>query len=501
MVADPNQIPVIVGVGQINDRQDDPRAGLDSAGLMAEALRIADADAGGGWAADVDALLVVEQISFPEIEDVAGGVAAAIGAQPKICRKTSGPMGDSPVRLLNEAANLVGSGDARVVAVTGGEALRTAAKRAALEAGGRAQVHSAIKRSSERRRPAYGQRYGLVTPSDLYPLYENASRAAFGQTLAEGQAESATIWSNLSEVAAGCEHAWIRQAKSREEILTIDANNRPIAFPYSKFMVANSSVNQGAGFIVTSLANALARGVAEERLIYVGRGAHADEPANPLERDSYAGSVSMDVSLRRALALNRLEVSDLDVVELYSCFPCVPKLARRTLGLSAEAQLSVFGGLTFGGGPIANYMSHAIACMVEKLRTGGRFGLLFANGGIATYNHSIIIGRDAKLAEGFPASFDFQAEADAQRGPAPSLDEAYAGRGEIETYTVLYNRDGSVRHGVIMARSPEGARFLAKVAAADAAGIARLHAGGADLIGAAGVGERDAEGDLEWRFL
>lgn len=499
MTTNPNHIPVIVGVGQINDRPDDPEQGLNSAGLMAKALEIADADAGGGWNAAIDALLVVEQISFPDIEDLPGDVARSIGAQPKIARKTPGPMGDSPVRLLNEAANMIASGEAEIVAVTGGEALRTAARRAASASGGTARDHSAIRRSSEARRPPYGQRYGLVTPADLYPLYENATRAAWGQTFRQGQAESATIWSNFSKVAADCEHAWIRKPRTPEDILEVDDNNRPIAFPYSKFMVANSSVNQGAGFIVTSLAKALASGLAEDRLIYIGKGAHADEPLNPLMRDSYSHSVSMEVSLQRALSLNNLTVADLDVVELYSCFPCVPKMARRTLRLPADAPMTVFGGLTFGGGPIANYMSHAIACMVEKLRVSGRYGLLFANGGIATYNHTIVIGRDPKLAEGFPQSFDFQSEADQQRGAIPALDEDYEGLGQIETYTVLYDSTGAVKNGVILARSPEGARFLAKIPASNANAISKLLSGASHLIGARGEARRNEDGDLIWR--
>lgn len=496
----PQNTPVIVGVGQINDRPDNPDDGLDSAGLMARALKIADADAGGGWLANLDVLLVIEQISCPEIADLPAAVATELGAQPRTSRKTDGPMGDSPVRLLNEAANLIASGDAQTVAITGGEALRTAARRAAMASGGAAHDHSAMKRSSEKRRPKYGQRYGLLTPSDLYPLYENATRAAFGQTLEQGQAESALIWSNLSKVAAASDHAWIRQPRTPDEILAIDDNNRPIAFPYSKFMVANSSVNQGAGFIVTSLARAQASGVPENRLIYIGKGAHADEPANALTRDSYAHSVSMQVSLEQALKLNQLSVADLDAIELYSCFPCVPKMAHRTLGLPPDAPMTVFGGLTFGGGPIANYMSHAIACMVEQLRKEGRYGLLFANGGIATYNHTIVIGRDPALAENHPHDFDFQAEADSRRGPIPNLDEDHVGKGDLETYTILYNRDGSIRHGVILARAPHGGRFLAKVPPGDVSALARLETGDASLIGAPGDCARDEDGDLLWTF-
>src|SRR3546814_6528947 len=56
--------PVIIGVGQINDRPDDPDRGLDSLGLMVAALKAADADAGGGLLTDLDSLAIVDQISF-----------------------------------------------------------------------------------------------------------------------------------------------------------------------------------------------------------------------------------------------------------------------------------------------------------------------------------------------------------------------------------------------------------------------------------------------------
>src|SRR3546814_12904343 len=46
MMTDPKRSPVIIGVGQINDRPDDPDRGLDSLGLMVAALKAADADAG-----------------------------------------------------------------------------------------------------------------------------------------------------------------------------------------------------------------------------------------------------------------------------------------------------------------------------------------------------------------------------------------------------------------------------------------------------------------------
>jgi len=288
------------------------------------------------------------------------------------------------------------------------------------------------------------------------------------------QAESGAIWSRFSEVAAENPGAWIRKPATPEAIVTPSADNRPIAFPYTKLMVANSSVNQGAGFIVASLAAAREAGIPEDRLVYVGAGAAAHEPDDYLKRDRYDRSASMAVSLNRALDVNGVTASDLDFVELYSCFPCVPKMARRLIGWPVEKPATVFGGLTFGGGPIGNYMSHAVVSMVLKLRQSGRKGLLFANGGYATNNHTIVLAREPFPLDVVHRDFDFQAEADAAREPVPELDETYAGPGIIETYTVLYERNGQPKFGVIVGRGPAGQRFLAKVPPANESSIAFL---------------------------
>lgn len=498
LTMDAARIPVIVGVGQLNDREADPALAMDSLGLMAAALRLADNDAGGGWLARLDSLAVVDQISFRALGDVSVPLAAQLGAAPGLCSKTPSASGDSPILLLNEAANRIATGEIEVAAVVGGEALRTAAKRAALAAGNTPNI---ARDMAKRVAAPYRQRYGLVAPVDVYPLYENAGRAAYGQSLATGQAETSEIWSRFSQVAAGNPGAWLHKPVSAETIRTESADNRAIAFPYTKLMVANSSVNQGAGFIVTNLANALAHGIAEDRLVYVGAGAAAHEPEDFLARDSYTHSASIEVSLYQALARNGLSVDDLDFVELYSCFPCVPKMARRVIGWPVEKPATVFGGLTFGGGPIGNYMSHAVVSMVEKLRESGRHGLLFANGGFATHNHGIVISRVPPRPGCLPQGFDDQAEADARRGAIPPLDESYVGPGEIETYTVLYERDGSPRFGVVVARNPQGARFLAKIPANDTVGIAFLTSGAREPVGTLGNTIQDSDGDIIWQRI
>jgi acetyl-CoA C-acetyltransferase len=485
-VGDPENIPVIIAVGQLNDRPDDPDLGLDSLGLMAAALHSAEADAGVALLSQLDSLAVVDQISFRYLNPLDGKLAQAIGARPTICYQSKAPHGDTPIRLLNEAANKIGTGEVKLAAVVGGEALRTAAGRLAKHGTPQKDVFENVRAEGRKAEPSYTEQYGLHAPIDIYPLYENAGRAAYGQTLAEGQAESAHIWSQFSDIAKANDSAWVRKPVSVNEILDANAENRPIAFPYNKLMVANASVNQGAAFIISSVAEAQRLGINEKNMIYVGLGAAAKEASSPLQRDRYDRSASMDVSINRTLELNQMVAADFDYAELYSCFPCVPKMARRTLGWPLDRPASVFGGLTFGGGPIANYMSHAVVSMVQKLREGGRNGFLFANGGLATDNHCIVISNQPIAAATFPQDFNYQAEADAARGAVPPLNKNYVGPATLESYTVFYGRDRLPRGGVVMARNSDGGRTLARVDSHDTGLVAFLTDGKIEPIGTSG---------------
>jgi acetyl-CoA C-acetyltransferase len=495
MNTDPKRIPVIIGVGQINDRACE----MDSLELMLAALQKADADAGGGWLsqlAQLGSLAVVNQISFPALGNCAELLAEKIGIRPAYLEQTPWPTGESPVQLLNEAANRIGAGEIEVAVIVGAEALRTAAERAKAATGERQDALRSVATGGAR---SLMQQHGLIAPTDLYPLYENATRAAWGQSLDEAQAENGTIWAGMAAVAAGNENAWIREPQAAEAITRVEADNRPIAFPYQKRMVANSSVNQGAGFIVTSLARARAAGLAENQIIHIGMGAAAHETHNMMKRDQYVQPAGMVVTLNETLKRNGFTTADLDHVELYSCFPCIPKMARRIIDWPVDRPITAFGGLTFGGGPIGNYMSHAIASMVEKLRGERGTALLFANGGYATHFHGIILSASPLPNAQFPHDFDVNALADQLRKPVPDSLDDYEGPASIETYTIFYNRDASVRFGTIIARTPDGKRMLARVASDNVAAIEFLSNGVVEPVGTAGIVKREPGGLLQWQ--
>jgi acetyl-CoA C-acetyltransferase len=498
------KVPVIVGVGQINDLSDASEHPLDVIQLMQAALSGADRDAGGGVLTQLDFLGVENHMSgsvapWPGTEPFLPHLIEATGLAPKSSLLTPQPSGDGPVLLLNHAANLVASGEIEVAALVGGEALRTAARRSAAETG---KAQNAMRQLLDATVRPFLRKYGLTTPTDVYPLYESATRAAWGQSFAEAQRETATMWAAYSSVAAENDGACIREPLTAEQIATVSDRNRMITFPYTKLMVANSAVNQGAAVLVISLERARRMGISEDRIVYVGAGAAASESEDFLARDSYVHSRAMEVSIGKTLELNRLRPDELDYVELYNCFPCVAKMARRALGWPLERAPSVYGGLSFGGGPIGNCMMHAIVMMTRKLRARGNRGFIFANGGFATHNHSIVLSRaPIEDAATLPRDFDFESDAERLRGPAPVLDEEYAGPGRIEAYSVPYGRDGRPSFGTIVARAPDGRRFVCRVPQDDQEGLSFLVSGDVEPVGSSGVCVTSADGYRYWRRM
>jgi acetyl-CoA C-acetyltransferase len=165
-------------------------------------------------------------------------------------------------------------------------------------------------------------------------------------------------------------------------------------------------------------------------------------------------------------------------------------MARRVLEWTADKPVTVHGGLTFGGGPIGNYMGHAIAAMVRRLRTGGRYGLLFANGGYCSHNHSLVLSRLMPATDAFGQESHCQQEADSRRGPVPVLTDGIEGHLPVETYTVVYRRDGDPDYGVVLSRARTGERVIARVAPDDSRSIAYLTDGASQPVRSTGINRR-----------
>ena len=492
------RIPVLVGAGEVVDRPAEPHLALEPVALMAEALRRAGEDAGApGLLGALDSLDIVNSVSWP-YGDLPGALAARLGGAPR--RMVYGPVGgESPVRFLHEAALRIARGESEVSAVVGGEATHAVAQ--ARKAG----VELPWTEADPNWRRVRGRDYlhplavrlGVADPVTVYPFYENAVEAHLGQSPVEGQAESAALWSAFSGVAARNPAAWLKREYSASEIGTASAANRPIAYPYTKLQVANPMVNQGAALLLTSLARAQAAGVAEERMVFLWGGAAAVEPRDYLNRDHYHEAHAQNAVLD---ACARIADEGFGICELYSCFPCVPKMAARRLGLPRSAVPTTTGGLTFFGAPLNNYMTHAAAAMLRALRAAGtQPALLYGQGEFVTKHHAVVLGR--RTAQGGVAEgYSVQAEADGQRGAVLAFVDAAEGAARIETFTVLHDREGAPEQGVVILRLADGRRGLARVPASDGAAINLLLRRERTPIGTTGRAVLAADGVAEWRL-
>jgi acetyl-CoA C-acetyltransferase len=494
-----DRIPVIVGVGEITDRTTDVAEGLEPLTLLEQALKRAEADSGGKLLGEIGSLDVVNFLSW-RYRDPEQQLAKRLGIAPK--HLYYGPVGgESPIRYLHEAALRIARGECSVAAVCGAEAQSTATKaeRAGVNLPWTPFAHDVEepKRGAAFQKPM-AVKLGVFRPVTVYPFYEAATSAHWGQTPREAMAESGELWSRYSQVAAQNPNAWLKRRFTAEEVITPTANNRLIAWPYTKLQVANPTVNMGAALLMTSLAKARAAGIAEDSLIHVWGGASAEEPRDYLIRDQFFQSHPQNAVLNAVMDLVGGDGRAFGAIELYSCFPCVPKMARRTLGLGPEVQPTVTGGLTFFGAPLNTYMTHAACAMVRKLRNGAKLGLLYGQGGFVTKHHALVLSPQAPTT---PLAQDtsVQAEADSHRGAVPEFVTEASGRGGVESFTVIYGRGGEVEHGVVMLRTQNNARALARVPAQDSATLAHLLHMDRTPVGSSGDIVTAEDGVLEWR--
>ena len=249
-----DRIPVIVGVGEIADRPKDIAAGLEPLALLEQALKRAEADGGGKTARRIGSLDVVNFLSW-RYRDPEKQLAERLGTKPAHLllrpgrRREPDPLSARGRTSASRAANAAWP--------------RSAAPRRNRPPPRRSGPASKLPWTpfahdvEEPKRGAAFQKpmavtLGVFRPITVYPLYESATSAHWGQTPREALAESGELWSTYSRVASENPNSWLKKQFTPDEITTPTPENRLIAWPYTKLMVANPTVNMGAAVLLTS---------------------------------------------------------------------------------------------------------------------------------------------------------------------------------------------------------------------------------------------------------
>jgi hypothetical protein len=569
--------PIIIGVGDCINRSVRVEDALEPLDLILAALRNAFDDAANGTGADqliqrVNSVEVVLPWTWP-YPDLPGLLAERLGISQNVKHKATSPHGgNQPAKLLDEAARRVAKGECDVAVVCGGEALASR-KLTALgicwqrqnwwrvtvvkcAAAGKLpppgwthvpkDVASVFSPTTRKLGDDLGGIHSIGAPIQVYPLYENGSRVARGQSIEQNAEESARLYADFAKIAAGNPMAWTygQPPASEDDIKTISKRNRMICSPCKYnilcrrlklneadplLMNAFNNVNLAGACILTSTEMAEKLKVSPKKWIYPLGGAGTRDAYSckftsrawrqidhcslgetkllfqPIDiKITWCCTKSVQSHKRRHwyiwLLLVSLTLQIHPNANLGSCFPIVPKLACAHLGIpltGGSKPLSLLGGLTSFGGAGNNYSMHAIIEMVRHLRSGsGKTGLVLANGGSVTYQHVVCLSNSPRSdGSAYPSKNPLPENLESE--PHPVTDVGAEGEVEIETYTVEFERDGSPSAAYVVGRLvSNGHRVLANEA--DEATLNEL-AAKSEQIGKRGWLRRDP--DTEGRGL
>lgn len=457
--------PILVGAAQLIERDVELDSALEPLGMLNRVARDAadDAEVTARVFAELDTLGIVDVMAWrptngPRL------LAECLGAKPQreLVTATGGEMA---LALLDHVAHEIEGGRARIALAVGCNDLdtlaraRKAKRRLPRNVGGAGRP---TRFGKERAGSSKSElEVGLAMPADVYPIFENALRAARGLGLEAHRLRMGALFSRFSEAAAANPYAWFPIARSAEELVTASPDNRMVAYPYTKYLDAIMRTNQAAGVLMMSVEAARSYGVPEERRVHWWGGGRSEEEAwYPTERPSFAACPALRRAVDHALGEADTHLDEIDHLDLYSCFPVAVEMACEMLGIAEDDHrgLTVTGGLPYAGGPGNNYTLHAVAAAMERLRgRPGRRALVTGNGWYLTKHSACVIASEPRRRE--------RAAPPVSPAPDPTesvvLVEKAEGPSVIETYTVLYDREGAPTRGIVVGRLPDGRRFLA----------------------------------------
>jgi acetyl-CoA C-acetyltransferase len=492
-------IPILIGAGQITQREPDPRVALGAMDLTAVAARRAAEDAHGGNALlqALDTVVVLRSFSdtswrfkspFGGPKNPPKSIANRLGitAAKRLIYTHAG--GNMPQWCVNRLFAMVTRGEIGAAMICGGEALATqkAAGRAGIDldwnedAGGEPEQWGIPTRGWS----DMEDRHRMAGAIFAYPLFENSIRRHLNRSVPDHLLTIGTLFAHFASVAKTNSLADRRRGFTAEEIATVGPSNPYIGFPYTKLMNSNAFIDQAAAIILSSVGKAKELGIPQHRWVYLHGCADAHDHWYISDRHNYHSSPAMRIVAQETLEMAGIAIAKIDKFDLYSCFPSAVQIACREMNIAQDDPrgLTVTGGLPYFGGPGNNYVTHSIAQMMDEVRKKpGSMGMVTANGNYVTKQSAGIYSTAptrTPFAPRDPAIY--QATIDNDRGP--DVVEVATGPATIETYTVMHDRKGP-SYAILFGRLGDGSRFIAN--APDDPGLLREMVE-RDLMGAAG---------------
>lgn len=485
--------PIIIGVGQVKEPST-PEGGHFSSGLdlAARAARLAIENTANAKPIDdhIDALTAIRffEDSTRKIAIVSNPLGASNNVPGSIAQRLNikptnliyAPVGgQTPQRLINEFSERIHRGENQCVVITGAEAIANIkyAVRNGIEANWQETIKDEfedrwLKNNADNMVSDYEMAHGLFLPVQVYPLFENRYRRLLSNNVDNHRQFMARLFAPFSKVAAANPYAQFPLERSEDYLSTPSSDNYLLSEPYLKWFVAQDAVNQGAAVILSSVGLARELGIPEKKWIYLHAYADVDD-TNVVYRNDLTLSHAQKLACEQALAAAEKSIDDIQHLDLYSCFPIAVTSACSALGIDPFSRpLTLTGGLPFFGGPGNNYSMHAIAEIIQRLRSNpSDAGMIVANGGYLS-KHSVGI-YSAIAPKQWRACDSSDAKDAMTKHPKTKVIETPKGDGNIESYVATYQK-GSPKLAYIFAKNSLGERFIAKVKDGDETTLNRM---------------------------
>ncbi|MDB5850695.1 MAG: hypothetical protein JWP29_4447 [Rhodoferax sp.] len=455
----PDHTPVLVGMGTASRHEEDFRQALEPMDLMLEAVQAAGRDSGSA-----ETLRGLQFITVPRgrwtYADPAGEIARIVGAEAATTvLSTPGVLQQS---LIGDACARIARGDIHTALVTGSDAgyrlLR--AQIAGEEASERTQhgEPDIYLKPKDELRHAVEKRSGLQMPVGLYAILESAFRARKGWAIGEHRDRLAALYAQFSAVAAANPHAWQTGAVTAPAIRDTSARNPMQAFPYTRYHCSTWNVDQAGALLLCSASRAEALGIPRSQWVYPVVSTESNHMVAVSARKDLSQCPGARITGEAALKHAGLRVDEIDLVDLYSCFPVAVELYAEGLGLLPDGRLTLTGGMAFAGGPYNNYFIQSTCRAIELLRAGtGRHALLSCVSGVVT-KQAFSLWSTQRPVRPF-THLDFSDEV-AVAMPALDVLEDFSGSATVAGYTVLHGR-GKTPRGVVLVDTRDGRRAMA----------------------------------------
>ena len=266
------------------------------------------------------------------------------------------------------------------------------------------------------------------------------------------------------------------QARTADELARPGPRNRLLVFPYNRWHASQWTVDQASALLICAAGRARRAGVAPDRWLFPHAALHSSGAVTLTARRRLEAWPAMAVLGRAAEARIGRALHDLELAEVYSCFPAAVRVQQRELGLDLSGTPTVTGGMAFAGGPFNHFVLLSTVAVGRLLRERpDQLGLVTTVSGMLTKPGLAVWSATPPADEPGGLVADLAAEAAVATELVPVADPApSSAAATVVSFTVTPGPDDPAEpvRTAVVADLPDGVRTAATCEDAEVARLA-----------------------------